>query len=103
MRQSGSTIPQSQYALDDGSPLTPTKTESPERNLLASILARAICDIVNNRINDLIWKERSLDWIDHQGNEYFSFNYKCKHLDLEPDELRNLIMKWQENKTEFLF
>lgn len=103
MRQSGSSIPRSLYTLDEISPLTQTKHETPERNLISAILARAICDLLNNRINDVIWKERSREWIFYHGNEHFSFNYICKHLDLDPDELRHLITEWEENKTEFKF
>lgn len=65
---------------------------SPERNMLMSLLERAILDYVGNNQKEV---ESAKSWIfddeNSESNQYFSFKWICFTLDLDYQFVRNTI------------
>lgn len=74
----------------------------PERNLLAAIMQRAVTDYLDvkgEQARD--WERHAYRWImsDRESKEDFSFVYCCKHLDLDYETLRNIILTMKVDGT----
>ncbi len=87
--------------FDYNSPLNtePSQYGTPERNLLMSMLERAILDFVGNDEKDLKHAEEWLFGSNNQAQNEdelepltpFSFTWTCKELDLDPKFVSNTI------------
>lgn len=83
------------------------KPPSPERNLLASILAFAFLDLQENRSNES--RQKAHDYIMGQGmfisKEYqgyiFSVTSICRHLEIDLEIVRKIAKRMFHNPTLF--
>jgi hypothetical protein len=70
----------------------PNMTGTPERRLLLAILERAILDYVGNDEREF---EQAEHWLFSEAgrasNDFFSFNWVCEQLDLDPTRIANKI------------
>ena len=75
----------------------------PERNLLAAVLARAICDAFGSAQCDRHVVRSARQWIfgPLTPKRSFSFAWVTQHLDLEPETLQNTL-KTYEGDPEIL-
>lgn len=80
----------------------------PERNLLAAIMARAICDAFGTAYCDKHIIRNARNWILHkiQVRKPFSFGWVALHLDLDPvelqEKLRNMSSQEAAERIEIL-
>ena len=86
-------------ALDaDASLPHPKKIQliKPERNLLAAVLSRAICDAFGTQATDKHVIRAARRWLNEDIDEEkpFSFGYVAVHLDLDPVSLRQSIRSY---------
>ena len=71
----------------------------PERNLLAAVLARAICDAFGTTHCERHIVRSARRWIFGKltPKEAFSFAWVALHLDLEPVELQNNLRDYEDD------
>lgn len=83
---------------------------TPERNLIAACLERAIRDILNKpmpqkkseNIGDMYCREACV-WLRSQSTKRFSFKWVCEHLDLCPIQIRRRVYEMQKNGERFRY
>ena len=71
----------------------------PERNLLAAVLARAICDAFGNAQCDRHVVRSARQWLFGKltPTRAFSFAWVAQHLDLEPLALQNTLKSYEND------
>ncbi len=71
----------------------------PERNLLAAVLARAICDAFGTAHCERHIVRSARQWLFGKLNttKPFSFAWVCLHLDLDPVALQHSLRGYEEN------
>ena len=76
----------------------------PERNLLAAILARAICDAFGSAQCDKHVRRSAHQWLfgSLTPRKAFSFAWVAHHLDLEPTALQEMLDKYEADDEEAL-
>ena len=74
----------------------------PERNLLAAVLARAICDAFGSAHCDRHEIRSARQWLFGQlaPKRPFSFAWVCLHLDLDPISLQESLRTYEGNPDE---
>lgn len=79
------------------------RSVKPERNLLAAVLARAICDAFGSAQCDRHVIRSARQWLfgPLTPKRAFSFAWVAQHLDLEPETLQNTL-KTYEGDPEIL-
>lgn len=80
-----------------------SRTVKPERNLLAAVLARAICDAFGSAQCDRHVVRSARQWLfgSLTPTRAFSFAWVSQHLDLDPIALQNTLKSY-ENDPETL-
>ena len=80
--------------IDSQQSISPVK---PERNLLAAVLARAICDAFGSAQCDRHEVRSARQWLFGQLTPKlpFSFAWVAIHLDLEPNSLQETLRKYE--------
>lgn len=73
------------------------RTVKSERNLLAAVLARAICDAFGTAQCDRHVVRSARQWLfgPLTPTRAFSFAWVTQHLDLEPEELQESLKKYE--------
>lgn len=81
---------------ENGSPV------KPERNLLAAVLARAICDAFGTAHCERHVVRSARQWLFGKllPKKPFSFAWVCMHLDLDPIELQRSLRGYEDNPEE---
>lgn len=81
---------------DDGEASSPVK---PERNLLAAVLARAICDAFGTAHCERHVVRSARQWLFGKltPKKPFSFAWVCLYLDLEPIPLQDNLRQYEGN------
>ena len=74
---------------------------SPERNLIAEILNRAIRDILNGEMGNQVNARCAMAWMRLRRNSSFSFVWICKGLDINPHEVRRKVLEMKEKGEKF--
>ncbi len=71
----------------------------PERNLLAAVLARAICDAFGTAHCERHVVRSARQWLFGKMNakKPFSFAWVCLHLDLDPISLQDCLRSYEGN------
>lgn len=84
---------------DDDSAKRSQSQVKPERNLLAAVLARAICDAFGTAHCERHIVRSARRWIFGKltPKESFSFAWVAIHLDLNPVELQNNLRDYEDN------
>ena len=74
----------------------------PERNLLAAVLARAICDAFGTAHCERHVVRSSRQWLFGKLTPKipFSFAWVCLHLDLDPVSLQDSLRSYENNPEE---
>lgn len=74
----------------------------PERNLLAAVLARAICDAFGTAHCERHVVRSARQWLFGKllPTKPFSFAWVALHLDLEPTALQNSLRSYEDNPDE---
>ena len=74
----------------------------PERNLLAAVLARAICDAFGTAHCERHVVRSARQWLFGKltPKESFSFAWVCLHLDLDPVSLQESLRNYEDNPEE---
>jgi hypothetical protein len=74
----------------------------PERNLLAAVLARAICDAFGTAHCERHIVRSARQWLFGKLNaaEVFSFAWVATHLDLDPVSLQQSLRSYESNPQE---
>lgn len=88
------------FGFDDNETNDDAKSQiKPERNLLAAVLARAICDAFGTAHCERHVVRSARRWIFGKLTYKvpFSFAWVALHLDLEPDELQNSLRDYEDN------
>lgn len=71
--------------------IEPPRQTSPERAMLAAMLARAIMD---SQSSDPPLAGEAREWLSSNSGDPYQFRWVCGHLDLDPEALRQaLILK----------
>lgn len=91
------------HAEDDEQRGQQNKDIKPERNLLAAVLARAICDAFGSAQCDRHIVRSARQWLfgSLTPSKAFSFAWVAQHLDLEPAALQHTL-KGYESSPEML-
>lgn len=78
---------------------TSSRTVKPERNLLAAVLARAICDAFGSAQCDRHVVRSARQWLFGQltPSRVFSFAWVVNHLDLDPISLQQTLRCYEGN------
>jgi hypothetical protein len=86
------------YADEDES-FSPSRTVKPERNLLAAVLARAICDAFGSAQCDRHVVRSAKQWLfgSLTPTRAFSFAWVAHHLDLDPITLQQTLRGYEGN------
>lgn len=71
--------------------IEPTYFNSPERNLLASVIQRAICDAYDKTFHELHVRVEARGWLESTLKTPFSFLWACSILELNPKCIRQAI------------
>ena len=81
---------------EDNEQVSPVK---PERNLLAAVLARAICDAFGTAHCERHVVRSARQWLFGKMNakKPFSFAWVCLHLDLDPISLQDCLRSYEGN------
>lgn len=67
---------------------------SPERNLVAAVLNRAIEDVINPTWSQTYSeRERAILWLLEPGNQLFEFTWCCDELGLCPDTVIRVVVE----------
>ena len=84
---------------DDSEAYSPVK---PERNLLAAVLARAICDAFGTAHCERHVVRSARQWLFGKltPKDSFSFAWVALHLDLEPSTLQDSLRQYEGNPEE---
>lgn len=84
---------------DEGEAYSPVK---PERNLLAAVLARAICDAFGTAHCERHIVRSARQWLFGKltPKRPFSFAWVCTHLDLDPIQLQDSLRHYEGNPEE---
>jgi len=84
---------------DDSESTSPVK---PERNLLAAVLARAICDAFGTAQCERHVVRSARQWLFGKltPKEAFSFAWVAIHLDLDPSSLQHSLRGYENNPDE---
>lgn len=71
----------------------------PERNLLAAVLARAICDAFGSAQCDRHIVRSARQWLFGalSPTSSFSFAWVAQHLDLDPNQLQNTLRSYESS------
>ncbi len=71
----------------------------PERNLLAAVLSRAICDAFGTAHCERHIVRSARQWLfgKLKPKKAFSFAWVCLHLDLDPIELQQTLRSYEKN------
>jgi hypothetical protein len=88
--------PERDEEVDNKSPV------KPERNLLAAVLARAICDAFGTAHCERHIVRSARQWLFGKLNskEVFSFAWVAVHLDLDPVSLQRSLRSYESNPEE---
>lgn len=70
--------------------------QPPERSLIAAILARAFCDLLNNLSNNDVEYRRANGWLRSNSKKPFSFIWCCLALDLSALHVRNRVLEMEK-------
>lgn len=99
MRNSSAVNKISPDGQEEQSAQSPVK---PERNLLAAVLARAICDAFGSAHCDRHEVRSARQWLFGQltPKEPFSFAWVALHLDLEPFSLQECLRTYEGSPDE---
>lgn len=86
-------------ALDDSDGASVGSSAKPERNLLAAVLARAICDAFGSAQCDRHIVRSARQWLFGGLNpsRAFSFAWVARHLDLDPLALQHTLRSYERN------
>jgi len=78
-----------------------TRVVKPERNLLAAVLARAICDAFGSAQCDRHVVRSARQWLFGKLTpaRSFSFAWVAQHLDLDPSALQHTLKGYEHNPT----
>ena len=84
---------------DDSDAQEPAK---PERNLLAAVLSRAICDAFGSAYCERHVVRSARQWLfgTLDAKKIFSFAWVATHLDLDPFELQMSLRAYEKNPEE---
>jgi hypothetical protein len=87
----------SNYSEDDN--VSVNSAIKPERNLLAAVLARAICDAFGSAQCDRHVVRSARQWLFGAltPKRAFSFAWVAEHLELEPDQLQQTLKTYEGN------
>lgn len=91
------------FGFEDDDSFSEAKSEvKPERNLLAAVLSRAICDAFGTAHCERHVVRSARRWIFSQLTPKvpFSFAWVSIHLDLEPTELQNSLRTYEDNPDD---
>lgn len=69
----------------------------PEQRLIWAIIERCVRDALGNQMSDVT---AAIDWLwaeSPEDNESFSFNWCCETLGIDPEALREKIVRMREN------
>ena len=85
--------------VDDESNSSASKGIKPERNLLAAVLARAICDAFGSAQCDRHVVRSARQWLfgPLTPTRAFSFAWVAQHLDLEPSALQVTLRGYEQS------
>ncbi|MCS6892952.1 MAG: hypothetical protein NZO16_00035 [Deltaproteobacteria bacterium] len=74
-----------------------------ERNLLAAVLARAICDAFGSADVEKHVRRTARQWIfgTKDSNNPFCFEWVCHSLEIDPQELRRMLRNYELNPEAF--
>ncbi len=74
-----------------------------ERNLLAAVLARAICDAFGSADVEKHIRRTARQWIFgvNDPSKPFSFEWVCHSLEIDPQELRRMLRNYELNPEAF--
>jgi len=77
------------------------KLKSPERNLLAAVLDRAIADLCNGTTDSEGFKGDARRWIYSSNKNENSFLWICHNLELDPHVVRKEIAKFESGEEKY--
>jgi hypothetical protein len=80
----------------------PDQPAIPERNLIAKVLERAICDILNGPCEVHV-RANAIQWLksDESCPDSMSYVWICEQLDLNHETLRNIVLNWRHEGARF--
>lgn len=83
--------------------LFPVNDFKAERNLLAAVLARAICDAFGSADVEKHVRRTARQWIfgSNDPSKPFSFEWVCNSLEIDPVELRRMLRNYEFNPDAF--
>ena len=92
----------SNYYLDSEEDLEASSPVKPERNLLAAVLSRAICDAFGTAQCERHIVRSARQWLFGKldPKEVFSFCWVSNHLDLEPVTLQESLKGYENNPED---
>lgn len=85
------------YLQADGCVTSSLRT--PERNLLAAVLARAICDAFGSSFADSGTIRSAKRWLASEEIHDFSFFWVCQNLELDPVQIKIALKESAEKIT----
>lgn len=95
-------IPDGEFLKTDHVP----DIRAPEHDLIAAVLHVGIVDALScrtfHRDNVTVWERQAILWIQDTGQEPFSFEWCCMHLDLDPMLIRRVIRDGRKINTRTL-
>jgi hypothetical protein len=85
--------------IDDDEAYVAPRGVKPERNLLAAVLARAICDAFGSAQCDRHVVRSARQWLFGKltPTRAFSFAWVAQHLDLDPVALQHTLRSYESN------
>lgn len=76
-------------------------TETPEKNLWAEVLVRAVRDVLHPESKEMYYHKHACFWFFDDSTEMKSYLWICEELDLDAKKIRNRVFEMRMNDEKY--